>query len=477
MRSLIAPLLHCFTAPLLQCWVVVGWAMAPLLLSSCATAPPPEREDILEEALPETTEIPVEWTAPAGDTGEVDDGWIYDFGDPELTSLVDEAVSEQNPNMRLLSAQVDRAAGLARQAGAALKPTVALGGNLSDTTGSAPGVAGAGVGVSWEIDVWGKIRAGATAADESLRATVYDFQFGRQSLAASVAKGWFLATELKMQRDLAQETVDILTEMVDLVKAKQEVGQVSMQDVFLVEADLASAEDALRQVEAGRQQASRSLEILVGRYPAAEVDGAEELVATPPSIPVGVPADILERRPDLRAAESRVASAFYLSEQARLAKLPSFSITAGVGGSNSMSNFIGGLGAGLFAPLYTGGALEGQIDVANADQKSAIAAYGATVLQAFEEVETSMTNEDLFAQREGFLASSVENNFKAYELGLAQYEVGKIDLLSLLQMQTRWIGAKVGLIRLQNERLAQRVNLHLALGGSFDENPAVATEQ
>jgi NodT family efflux transporter outer membrane factor (OMF) lipoprotein len=432
---------------------------------------------VLDEALPDTTEIPVEWTAPADDSGEVDDDWIKEFGDPELEALVDEAVSEQNPNMRLLSAQVDRAAGLARQAGAALKPTVALGGNLSDTTGSAPGTAGVGVGVSWEIDVWGKIRAGATAAEENLRATAYDFQFGRQSLAASVAKGWFLATELKMQRDLAKETVEILTEMVELVKAKQEVGQVSMQDVFLVEADLATAEDALRQVESGRQQASRSLEILLGRYPAAEVEGAAELVATPPPIPVGVPAEILERRPDLRAAESRVAAAFYQSEQARLAKLPSFSLTAGVGGANSLDNFIGSLGAGLFAPLFTGGALEGQIDVANADQKAAIAAYGTTVLKAFEEVETSLSNDDLYAQREGFLVSSVDNNFQAYELGQAQYEVGKIDLLSVLQMQTRWIGARVGLIRLQNERLVQRINLHLALGGSFDENPAVGGEQ
>ncbi len=215
----------------------------------------------------------------------------------------------------------------------------------------------------------------------------------------------------------------------------------------------------------------------MGRYPAAEVGGAAELVATPPPIPVGVPADILERRPDLRAAESRVAAAFYQSEQARLAKLPSLSLTAGVGGANSLDNFVGSLGAGLFAPLFTGAALEGQIDVANADQKAAIAAYGATVLQALEEVETSLTNDDLYSQREGFLVSSVENNFQAYELGRAQYEVGKIDLLSLLQMQTRWIGARVGLIRLQNERLVQRINLHLALGGSFDENPAVGAEQ
>lgn len=442
------------------------------LLSACATAPAPETPQIVEEALPETTEIPVEWTAPADDTGEVDDGWIKSFGDPELEALVEEAVSEQNPNLRILSAQVDRAAGLARQAGAALKPTVALGGDISGTSGStiASGTDyGVGVGVSWEVDVWGKVRAGASAAEENLRATAADFEFARQSLAANVAKGWFLATELKMQTELAQETVDILKETVELVKAKEKVGQVSMQDVHLVQADLASAEDALRQVESGRQQAARSLEILVGRYPAAEVEGADELVAVPPPIPVGVPADILERRPDLVAAERRVASAFFLSEQARLAKLPSFSLTAGIGGANALDSFVGNLAAGLFAPLYTGGALEGQIEVANADQKAAVAAYGATVLRAFEEVETSLANEELLAQREEFLQGSVDENLQAYELAKVQYDVGKIDLLSVLQMQSRWLGAHVGLIRLENERLAQRVNLHLALGGSFEE--------
>ena len=452
----------------------LGWLGAVLiLLTGCATSPPPERGEVVDEALPETTEIAAGWTAPAEDTGEVDDGWIADFGDEELMALVDEAVSEQNPNLRVLSAQVDRAAGLARQAGAALKPTVALGGDLSETSGNtlASGTSySLGVGISWEADVWGKVRAGASAADENLRATVADFEFARQSLAANVAKGWFLSTELKQQTALAQETVDILAEMVDLVRKKEEVGQVSKQDVYLVEADLASAEEALRQVESGRQQAARSLEILMGRYPSAEIEGAEELVGVPPPIPVGVPADILERRPDLIAAERRVASAFSVSEQARLAKLPSFTLTGGVGGASSLDSFVGNLAAGVFAPLYTGGALEGQIDVANADQKAAIAAYGSAVLQAFEEVETSLANEGLFAERETYLQRAVDSNLKAYELALAQYDVGKIDLLSVLQMQSRWLGARVGLIRIRNERLAQRVNLHLALGGSFEDS-------
>ena len=120
------------------------------------------------------------------------------------------------------------------------------------------------------------------------------------------------------------------------------------------------------------------------------------------------------------------------------------------------------------APLYTGGALEAQLDIATADQEAAIAAYGATVLQALEQVEAGLTNETLLERREMFLSRSVDNNKQAYDLALKQFDVGQIDLLSALQMQTRWIGARTGLLRVQNARLAERINLHLALGGSFE---------
>jgi len=110
-----------------------------------------------------------------------------------------------------------------------------------------------------------------------------------------------------------------------------------------------------------------------------------------------------------------------------------------------------------------------QIDLANADQQAAIGAYGAAVLGAFEDVEAALTNEQLLARREGFLATAVDNNQQAYDLAKKQYEVGQIDLLSVLQMQSRWIGARVGLLNMKNQRLAQRISLHLVLGGSFEE--------
>jgi NodT family efflux transporter outer membrane factor (OMF) lipoprotein len=443
-----------------------------VLVSGCATklqAPPPQ-EQVLKEALPESTEIRLEWAAPAQDTGQVDDDWLATFNDPQLDALVSETLNVQNPNLRILATQVDRAQGAAVLAGSALKPTVTLGADLSGTTGPDPveqESAGGGVAVSWEADVWGRVQAGVNAADESLRATVADFEFARQSLVANVAKSWYLATELKLQADLAQEFVDLLSESVRLVETKQQVGQAGMQDVFLIRADLASAEDALQQALSGQQQARRALEILLGRYPAGEIETATELVPVPPPISAGIPSDLLERRPDIIAADRRVAAAFFLTEEARLAKLPSFSLTASVGGNTDLDGLIGNLALGVVAPLYTGGALEAQLDIATADQNAAIAAFGATVLQALEQVEAGLTNEALLQRRENYISQSVDNNKQAYDIALKQYDVGQIDLLSVLQMQTRWLGARTNLIRVKNARLAERISLHLALGGSF----------
>jgi NodT family efflux transporter outer membrane factor (OMF) lipoprotein len=445
-------------------------AAIAVVLTACSVSPPPDTPDILAESLPSTTEVPTDFVAAeAVDAGDVDDGWIDDFGDERLTALVDEALAN-SLDLRAAAAQVDRAAGLARLAGAALEPSVSLAADLSQTAGdrAVEGTSyGAGLAVSWEADVWGRVRAGARAGDEALAASVADYEFARQSLAASVAKTWFLATELGLQVSLANQTVEIFSQLLELAEARHELGRVPMQDVHLARADVASAEEALRQAESGRQQTTRALEVLIGRYPSAELEAATDLAAVPPPIPVGLPSQLVERRADLLAAERRVRSAFYASEEARLARLPRFGLNATVGGSDELGSVIGNLAGGVFAPLFQGGAIAAQIDTATADQEASIAAYGKAALAAFEEVENALSNEKLFAERQTYLETVVTENEQAYELVKTQYEVGQVDLLSVLQVQARVVAARVGLLRIRDERLAQRVNLHLALGGSF----------
>jgi multidrug efflux system outer membrane protein len=439
-----------------------------LVFTGCATKlqDAPTSDVVLDEALPET-EIAVEWSAPIGDTGAVDDNWLKNFNDPQLEALVDEALDVQNPNLRILSTQVDRAEAAAALAGSALKPNVGLAAGVSENisdSGPESTSSGASVVMSWEADVWGRVQAGASAADENLRATVADFEFARQSLVANVAKSWYLAIELQGQEFLAREVVDIRSDLLEIVETREELGAVSEQDVYLARSDLSSAEAVLRLTVGGQQQARRALEILLGRYPGAQIELAQNLVPVPPAISAGLPSSLLERRPDLQAAERRVAREFFLTEEARLASLPSFSLTAGAGLGDAISS----LAAGVVGPLYTGGAIEAQLAGATASQQAAVAAYGVAALNAFEEVETALTNEQLFAEREQFLSAVVDNDLKAYEIETIRYDEGATDLLSVSQIQSRWVAGRIALLRIQNERLAQRINLHLALGGSFE---------
>ena len=448
------------------------------VLAGCSVRTPPETPQVVEEALPETTVIPAEFSAEVVDSGEVDDGWLYGFGDAQLEALAGEALAN-NLNLRIGAAQVDRAAGIARAAGAALRPAIGFAGDIAETGGDRA-VSGtsynASLAVSWELDVWGRVRSQARAGEAVFEATVADFEYARLSIVATTAKTWFLATEARLQRSLATEAVETFRGILEVVETREDVGQVTQQEVALARADVASAEDALRQAESAYEQVQRGLEVLLGRYPAADLEAADDLIGIPPPIPVGVPSDIIARRPDLRAAERRVAAAFFQEQEARLARLPSFNLTAGVGIDSGLDDAIGNLAAGIVAPIFTGGALQAQVDIATADQEAAMAAYGLTLLNAFEEVETALSNEQLFEQRQQFLESVVTENERALEIARVRYDVGQIDLLSVLQMQARVLGARASLIRIRDERLAQRVNLHLGLGGSF-EDPAANPEQ
>ena len=438
-----------------------------LTVTGCALQQPPEQEEVFDAALP-TVEVPAEWSAEDLDPGLVDTGWIETFADPKLVELVGEAMAN-SPDLRISAARVDRAGALLDNADAALQPSVGLAGDVTgvDSGSRSDTRSSGGVGVSWEVDVWGRVRAGVAAAEESQRATQADFEFARQSLAAQVAKAWFLNTESTLQVGLAEEITTIYAGTLDIVEKQQNAGKVSMKDVHLARASVATSEDALRQSKIAWNETVRALEVLLGRYPSAELAAAERLVAVPPQIPVGTPSGIIARRPDLISAERRVAAAFFQTEEAKLASLPSFSLTGGVG-TSSMASSISGLGAGVFVPLFDGGALEAQLGVATADQDASIANYGSVLLRAFQEVETSLLNEKLLQQREELLSAVVDENANALELSRKEYEVGKIGLENLLLTQANWVAARISLINIQSLRLFQRVNLHLALGGSFE---------
>jgi outer membrane protein TolC len=194
-----------------------------------------------------------------------------------------------------------------------------------------------------------------------------------------------------------------------------------------------------------------------------------------------VPASLLERRPDLVAAERVVLAAFRQQEAARLALLPDFSISL-VGervGDHllrqlKLSPWLASAAIGTVIPIYEGGALRAQVKIATAQQAQAVASYGSVVLNAFREVEDVLASEQILEKRLGYEQRALVDRNAAVRLAIVQYQAGRRDLLWVEQLQTEQLAVESNVIQLRNAQIANRIQLHLALGGSFDAAPAVA---
>jgi len=292
-----------------------------------------------------------------------------------------------------------------------------------------------------------------------------------------VAKSWFLATEAKLQRDNAANMLTAAEQQLKVAKERRRVGVGDEYDVVVAEAGLGGYRDTLKQLELAYQQALRALELLLGRYPAAAIDASDRLPPMPPPVPTGLPSELLERRPDVIAAERRVAAAFNRVGEAKAAMLPKISLTGGVSSISSdlfvlqdRDNPVWNLGANLLAPLYQGGALKAQVEIRNAEQRQVLAEYAQVGLRAFNDVESALATEFSLRDRESILMRAVVDNQRALDLANESYRVGAVDLRSVSQQQLALSAAQTALIRVQSEARVQRVNLYLALGGNFAAN-------
>ena len=461
-------------APGLLC---AGIAMA-LLLSACALKPAPDRQALTEENLP-NMKLPAAWVEPAT-AGAVQDNWIVALGDPQLSALVVEAIT-YNADLRIAATRVDLAAAGVKASGAQLYPSVTLMGRTGGKVGGdGSGIGGVIVPASWEIDLWGRVRYGRRAAEDQYASAEADAAAAAQSVAALVAKSWFLAIEARMQRDLAAEMVASSRESLRIAEDRRRIGPGSALEVDQASASLQSLLDIERQLELAMVQASRALELLLGRYPAAEIDAPSVFVALPPTPAVGVPSELLERRPDIVAAQRRVDAAFNLVGQADAARLPRLSLTAGLSSITSETFVLQnrdnpqiGVGATLFATLFDSGGLEAQADARRAEQKQAAAVWAQTGLKAFGEVEGALATEVTLRDREPLLLAAVQRNDDALGLEKTRYRIGSSDMRSVLQQQMALYSSRSALLRVQADQHVNRVNLHLALGGGFGDGPAL----
>jgi len=464
----------------------VARAVAAMLvtgvLASCALEQPKSPAELQREALPNTT-IPAAWQAGADAGTLAASGWLASFGDPALTALVAEALAH-NADLQVAAARVEEAGGNLQVASAGLLPSVNVPGTYSGKSGGGGGLNAIFLNASLELDVWGRVRYGKAAAQAQVEATEADYAYARQSLAATVAKAWFLAIEAGQQRALLQDSLRATQALHDVAAKRFNIGVGDESAVVEADANVGMTRDQLRQTEQARDEALRALELLLGRYPAAEIAVAQSLAPMPGPLPAGLPSELLERRPDVVAAERRVAAAFNRVGEAKAARLPRLSLTAGLSAISSdllvlqnRDNPSFGVGATLFAPLYQGGALKAQVDIANAQQKQAMAEYAHVALQSFGQVENALGVENSLRDREVILASVIAANERSLQLAQTQYQVGKIDMRTVEQRQLDLVSIRTELLRVQTDRLAQRANLYLVLGGNFEASDTKPAEQ
>ncbi len=407
--------------------------------------------------------------------GPVGDDWIKTLNEPQLAALIEETLA-RNVDLRIAATRIEQAKAMVKIAGASLLPAVdALGRRTEKLKGGGDtNLTGIFLSASWELDLWGRIRYGQRAAVGQYDSAQADYEFARLSLAATVARSWFVATESALQRELAQDMLGSAERLAELTRTRVRVGNASEAEAARADANVQSYRISLRQLDLAREQSLRALEILAGRYPSATLAAAENLPALPPQRAAGIPSELLERRPDIIAAERRVAVAFDLVEEAKAARLPRINLLAGIAWLSG-SPFVlensedprASAGVGFTLPIFTGGALQGQVEARNAEQKRAVAEYTAIGLKALHEVESALANEAALTDRYAALEQLVADNERVLRLAEIQYRVGKIDSRVVQDEQLKLYSARTQLISAQAERLTQRVNLHLALGGKF----------
>lgn len=405
----------------------------------------------------------------ASESSHAISGWLTSMGDPVLEGLVLEAW-DHNPDLYVAAARFEEAAARLRVAGSFLAPTLdaAGGASYTDYDGSTEEeLYSIGAGIAWEIDLWGRLRSDRAAARRVAEATGLDYVQARHSLAAMVAEAYYLIVIAKQQLEIDRLLLE--AEQFTEVTTRQRVdaGLGTSLDSDLAVSSVRLAEAAVQEDLAALREARRAMELLLGRYPAAEVEGAPELLPTieEGSLAIGVPTELLERRPDVRSAELRVDAAYYGVESASAARLPSLILRADGTQFFDPSELVSSIAADITAPIFQGGRLRAREEAANAVQRQAIGEFASVALRAFGEVENALSNERYLRAREASLTAASERLVSASDAAISRYDQGLLTILDLQQVRRSDYSTRSLLLGVRFEQIRQRLNLYLALGG------------
>jgi NodT family efflux transporter outer membrane factor (OMF) lipoprotein len=296
-------------------------------------------------------------------------------------------------------------------------------------------------------------------------------------LAANVVKSALILVESTEQVRLSEENVKTRSTHLQIVERTLERGLDSDRaalDVSLSRADLARAEETLASRKRFSDDARRTLELLLGAYPAGKEPGLSSLPELKRNVPAGLPSEMLLRRPDIRAAERRLESSLREESAAKKAFLPSFNLTGGTGLSTEDLSFLIDQGSVVWSvagnvaqQIFQGGRIKANVDLARARYEEALGQYASTASTAFKEVETALAAEAFLREQESALETASVEATRSVKLAAGQYERGLVDILTLLDAQRRAFDARSSLAAVKAQRLTNRANLHLALGGEF----------
>lgn len=463
--------------------LTISFLTLAVVLGGCKTLDLSPEATLVEADIP--TPPNAQWVEVAPEDLPTTD-WIATFNDPGLSSLLDEALLA-NTDVRIAEERFIAALTRTDIAAADLLPSVAGSAGLGRTENGNSSVAdrtnySIGVNASWEADLWGRIRDGVNAAELNAAASQADFAGARLAVAGRVSQNWFDLIEARLLTELSERDVETQERALRLTTRRFEGGVTGSSDVRLARSSLANAE-ALLATRLQRQSAlARSLEILLRRYPAEAIQAANDLPMLPALSGVKSPADVLTRRPDILAAEHRMDAAGLNVDIARKALLPSISLSGGLSaGSTNLGDLfdidalVASITSSLTQPIFQGGRLKANVEQQEAILRQQLEAYAGTVLTAYLEVENALDAETRLYERETALRTSLEEALGAEQRLESRYSEGLATILQLLDAQSRRISAESQLISARKERLANRVRLHVALGGGDLGNMPPAT--
>lgn len=457
----------------------IGLVLSLAVFSSSCALPRPTREREAPVAMPG------EFSRGGADALSTN-RWWESFESPDLNGLIEQALGS-NFDLRRAWARLDQARELAVQAGADRWPGLNLDASARRAKIMTPGPTGEpvavtanqfalGVAASYEVDLWGRVSAGTKAARRDLQASRDDLETAALSVAAEIAETWFSAIEQQAQLKLLEEQLEVSRSYRELTEFRFQRGQASALDVYQQRQQEASVRAQIPPVEARLAVLKNALAVLVGRAPGRlDADIAARLPEAPARPANGLPADLLENRPDVRAASARLQAADSRAHAAAANRLPTLRLTGGAGYQNSdvsdlFDDWIWNLAAGLTGPVLDGGRRASEVRRVRAAAEDLLNAYGQALLRALREVEDALVQEDrqrelLERQREQlFLArDTLEQARSRYLRGLSDY------LPVLTALQTTQVLER-GELSAHRQLLAYRIQLHRALGGDWTQH-------